>query len=478
MKDPRVATLLSALDGVPPASLEAASAHLPGELGALLRAVAAALRSQDPEAALQDALSGLPVDPARAGAQLQSLDLGLRAAMDALRGQLDGAVAQTDALASSAEALNQELERLQPGEADPEIAAILARATALARDQGALRAVREATSQGQALTAEIEALLGQARRDPAFAQARLPALEARVRALEASLQATEAARPPLSELEAVVRDLRAVGEQRGQPVAELAVVQAGLVEARLGPRAAETTAAWVSALQAALAARDLLAARVAGQRVQAAAIERQDLPQVAVVAHRIADLAEAQGDLRAAVIARLEEASCLARMPEYQADARRLTEQAVGRARASGDPALVARAELTAGQLSESLGDLAEARRIYRRFLEDRKSDTRHPAEVGRAALHLGRLEARRGAARAARDALGLAYEIARVSGDGLLYAPAVAALLEQLSAADARDAAFALLREAEVLVPSLCGPAAVAVLPPLREHVATRWPG
>jgi tetratricopeptide (TPR) repeat protein len=115
----------------------------------------------------------------------------------------------------------------------------------------------------------------------------------------------------------------------------------------------------------------------------------------------------------------------------------------------SAPPAVRARVLLMAGQLYEQLGDEPRARTLFRRILRAGKGDTTFRAELGRAALHLGRLEQRAGQPAQGRQDLRLAYEIAAALGDVRLYLEAVPALVEALADAGKDPDIATVVREA-----------------------------
>jgi hypothetical protein len=109
----------------------------------------------------------------------------------------------------------------------------------------------------------------------------------------------------------------------------------------------------------------------------------------------------------------------------------------------SGGPA----SSPTAGQLQEVVGDDARARILYRRVMQHK--DAAGPAELGRAALHLGRLELRAGQPAQGRKNVRLAYDLALKNADAMLYAEAVPTLIVSLLEAGREPDAAAVVQEA-----------------------------
>lgn len=442
--DDRVAQVVAALDALPPGALDGAAAALPGRPGDVLRAVAAALRAPDRQAAVRrvveadlgglEALQGL-LGPVRADVRGRlarvkaDLDRAgrLAGALDGLRRDLGEAVAAAvDAVAD-----------------DPELAAAARQAQAELDADEAFRAAERAMAAIAAVRETLER-----------ATAGAPPEEARLREQATRLEAEAAAVQRTTEglhrrlLPAVAR-LAEVTRSRNHPAAaDLAAVEAGLAEQAAGPADADVRQRWRRALDLALATGNLGVAWSAGKRVQAEAIQGEDLRLAAVVAHRVADLAGTRGDVARELIARMEEALLLVRLPAFIEKGRAMCGDALARAEEAAPPAR-ARVLLMAGQLSERVGDDTEARKLFRRVMRLAKDDPSFPAELGRAALHLGRLEARAGQPAQARKDLRLAHDIGAGRGDVVLYTEAVPSLVEALVEAGADAEAGEVVRGA-----------------------------
>lgn len=458
----RARSVLDALGGTSPQALRAAALVSPAPIQAMLEGVANALESDNPEAALSAVMQGSAADTTEAQKLLGALSGLVGSQLDILSATATAAeepLAQADAARRAL--LAAELPTPPEGapEVDVALAALLERALDIAGDEAPIRAMRSALAESRSLAAIAKDVLDGARRDPQRAAHAAATLEARVRELERALAHAETAAAGLARVPALVEEFRALAEARGElgAVAELSLVEAGLQERLHGLGNTGVQARWQATFDAAVRAGQVPLARAAAQRLQMVAIEAGDIARVAVLAHRTADLARDQGDVRAEVFARLEEVMALARLPEHRDSARELIAEAIARAESSGEPLLAARARLTHGQLLEHLGDLAGARGVYRALLTAARSDTSYPREMGRAALHLGRLEFADQPSLARKD-LSLAQAIGRRVGEWLLYGPAVVALIEHHTELDERAAVGPLLRELAVEAPRLGG--------------------
>ena len=212
----------------------------------------------------------------------------------------------------------------------------------------------------------------------------------------------------------------------------------------------------------ALEARLLPEARRAANRIEAAAIAAGRLDEVAAVAAQITELASQLGERDAELSAIGDHALAVAQLG-LAGDARALVAQA--HAVSAGDPTRVVRAQLLAGQIAERLGDDAAARIAFRTVTERARAvDLEH--ELGWAALHLGRLEAKAGQMFRAGQDLELAQQVGRALADPSLLALATAARIE--TAAD-RTVAESLLAHVDSL--------ALDVRAELRRRLDARWP-
>lgn len=449
--------------GLTPAELDATAAHLPEPLATTLRQMSAALRSPDAAAALDAALAGVAADEAALRGQLH----GLEAPLGAAGRDLAAGLAQLQALAASMGAagagLAATLEQALAAEG-PDAAALReagltpALAQALRESAGSARALGDpavlAALQGAGALGDA---VGAALRGGSGAEERL---EQQVLGLELAAQALEdAAQRVQAPLEALDQAAAALAADHPAEASTLAQASAALREQAGQP----DPAAWEQALQAALRAEDLDAARRAGQQAQLAALAAGDHARAAVVAHRVADLAARQGDARAEVTARLEEALCLARLPEHRGSTRMILD---GAQRAAGaDRGLGARARLVRGQILEQWGEHAAAWDTLRPLQAEALPDPDLADIAGRAALSLGRVALATGRPTAAREQLGLALTLGRAGGDWRLYSPALSALLELALSTQDRAGARALLRDALAQAPRLGGPEARAAL-------------
>jgi hypothetical protein len=465
----RTSSILRALRGLSPADLAAAAAAAPQPLAGHLAGLAAVLSAPDPAAALAALLDPLTADAAtlqqqldRAGSQLQAQLGGLSAALAALAEPLDG-LTLPDALPEDL------LENLD----DPALSAILTEALQLSGGADLAAKARAAIAEGAALTGELAGMLEAARRDPEAA-AGGQAIQARIDRLTATLAELEAAGQALPDALSLLDRLRRLAEQQHHPVAvDIAIAQAALWDARGDQPPQSLQQRWREALDLALRHQNLPAAQQAAQRTQLLALSRSQPLPAATAAAEVATLARSLDVRRAEVLALLEESLILAGVHERRDDALRRLRAAL--ARAEGHPDLAARVRLSAGQTLERLGEHAEARRAWRDLLRQPDSAAAFPAEAGRAMLYLGRQEARQGRAEAARTHLTGARDIGRSTGDWLLYAPALIALLEDRVRVDDVLGAGALIREARALAPR-GGPGATAALEEMVSYLRGRW--
>lgn len=472
----RARRVLDALGATSPDQLRAAAAVSPAPVAGLLAGVADALESPDPAAALARVMGGAAADTAGAAKLLHLLSGVLGAELDTVAAT---ATAAEGPLAEVDEVRRAFVARGGPPEgADAELARLMERALDIAGDEAPVRAVRSALAETRSLAEVTKDVLDEARRDPDKAAQAAATLEARVKGLEKALGHAEDAVAGVAKVLPLVSDLRALAETRGRhdAAAQLALVQAGLEERMRGLGDAGVQARWQAVFDAAERAGLVPLARTAGQRLQMVAIERGDLTRVAVLAHRTADLARARGDVRAEVFARLEEVVALARLPDHRDDARAMIGDVIARAEQTGERLLAARARLTQGQLLEQLGDTAAARVVYRDLLTAAKADPSFPREVGRAALHLGRLELANNQPAAGRKHLTLALVIARNLGEWLLYAPTNVALIEHHADRDERVEVGQLLRELAAQAPRLGGAQGQRTLDAVVDELVERW--
>jgi hypothetical protein len=473
----RLQSILTALDALPPEALEAAAAFAPGPAARVLRLLAEARVAPDRGTATQriieenladlDAVARLfggrvpppgPGGASQASATAATPDIAGGVIQGTIRGALahvDAALARADALAASlgraqtelGQSLDPLIEVLSDDEElhiaakdaaaelrDPAIAALT---QALVADAAAIRdAVRDAASLGQGREAETRASAWLAAIEP-----RIAALEARAREATALGQALPSRVAP-----ALARIAELARTKKHASAAHLAQVDARMEETVSGLPAASTRVKWRRALDLALGAKKLDLAWVAGKRVQVEALDIGDKKLAALVAHRVADLAAASGSIEAELTARMEEALLLVRLDGFAEQGRAMSDTTLARA-AAAPPHVQARVGLMAGQLQEVVGDDARARILYRRVMQHK--DAAGPAELGRAALHLGRLELRAGQPAQGRKNVRLAYDLALKNADAMLYAEAVPTLIESLLEAGREPDAAAVVQEA-----------------------------
>lgn len=428
--------LNAALTGVDPAALRRAAADAPRHREALA-ALADAVEAGDIDAigAVSEQLAGKGLLDATLRSTLGELGWSF----DRLRRELAGLDARSRALMTQQRRLLDLLDDLDARAAGtPALVAALASARAALEDLGPHEAFAAAHDAARHLVDDLGAVV----QHPAGpAAAALPRHGAR---LEAALRmARDAAQTLPTTLLDAIADAAAIAARLDHPLATpLVEIEAQLAEALLGAADPGVDRRWRRALDRALAAGDLSLARRAARRVQAAALTRDDHRLVAVVAHRLAELAQCTGAPEVEVIARLEQALALARVERFADDARRIAADAVVGAEAlaarggadAGDGvsrggALLARARLMYGQLLDHLGDGAEARRVLRRLMREARDGD--PTVLARAALVLGRLEQAHGQPAQAAKNLGYAFDVARERRDAALLDAATPALIE-----------------------------------------------
>jgi hypothetical protein len=415
--DPARRAAIAALRQIPPERLLATAQMLGGDAGGMLEGLARVLGQPDEQVEAWLTASG--------GARPDAATLGaLRVLLERVAPSMERLAVLRAAVGRVADAGQRVAEAASAwaSERDAELASILARAEVQSatarRDADTLAAVAE---DGATLVAGLSSVL-EGSDDP---EAGLGDLTARVQALEARAARLDGVRERVQELRTIVDDLGAWAVRRGRPDAsQLLVLAASLADEHRDP-APSRHERWRRAFDRAVVEGRLDVARAAGQRAQLLAVELGEVHRVVGVAERLADLAEATGDLRAAVLARLESAIAMAQDRGQRAAAVRVAREAVARAEA-GDGWLRARASLTLGQVLDRVGDAEGARRAWREAMA-RAVD--HPAELMRAALHLGRSQAAH-QPHQARKSLGLARELAERHGEPGVLSSATAALL------------------------------------------------
>ncbi len=473
----RIQSILAALDALPPGGLEAAAAFAPAPAARVLRMLAEARSAPDRAAVTQriieenlsdlDAvgrLFGGRLPPPGPGgtSQASATDSAPDVVTRATQGTIRGALARVDAELTRADALAASLGRAQAelGQAldplvdvlsdDDELHAAAKDAAAELRDPAITTLTRALVADAAAIREAIATAtsLGQGPGAEERAGAWLAALEPRVAGMEArAREATTLGQAlPARVAPALARIAELARTKKHASAAQLAQVDARMEETVSGLPAATTRVKWRRALDLALGAKKLDLAWVAGKRVQIEALDIGDKKLAALVAHRVADLAAESGSIEAELTARMEEALLLVRLDGFAEQGCAMADTTLARAEAA-PPHVHARVGLMAGQLQEVVGDDARARILYRRVMQHK--DAARPAELGRAALHLGRLELRAGQPAQGRKNVRFAYDIAVKSADAMLYAEAVPTLVESLLEAGREPDAAAVVQEA-----------------------------
>jgi hypothetical protein len=440
----RLAAIRAALAGVPAADLHQAAARLGGRWGELLGRVTTALDADGPDA-LRDALSGLPpVDQVEA--ELAPLRAAATDRVAALKGQLGAVRVGLDGLHERRDQLREMVAPLRQGTGDdPELSALLERAAALVEDPGLWTA-------SAAVAARLERVLDQVARAPVGREAdALGSVELTLEAgeLAQEVQTLEVRVAPLFDQVPQLLDQAAdLASARSHAAAPAVAVQAARVwESLSGVAAPEVLGRWQRAFDLGMAHEQLTAVWPAGKRLQASAVRDDDYKRVAVLAHHMAELACAQGARREAVLARMEEAQCLARWPEHHTAARTYLSDAVEIAADSDDPALRQQARLMQGQALELLGAPSEARKVYEHGLRAVRHETPPSGVTGRIALQLGRLRLTQGQHHRAGKALSLGLDAAVAQSDPVLLANVALPLVALALAQEQEDRAAQALR-------------------------------
>jgi hypothetical protein len=436
----RARRVLNALRALPDGALEAALGPALDDNAQLLARVHAAMRAADPEGALADVLRdisapGVPaLDPPGALAAGEAIALTGTKAREAL-----------STIATGQQELAQIGERVLVDAlaADPSLVPLVEDALALLGDDGPFAALR----------ASVETLGGIAEVFAAIQRGE-PDVGKRVAKLRAERDALARVAPSLAEVPALLQRAIEHAEMHGdaKATARLAIAYAALHD---------DLDAWRDALDHAVDAELLPEARRAATRLEAAALASGRLEDVAELASQIGGLAGRLGD-RDAELGAIGDQALVAAQLGLAGDARAL----LVRARELGDgPAREVRVHLLAGQIAERLGDESGARIELRKVMELAR-DAALDHELGWAALHLGRLEAKAGQLFRAGQDLELAQQLGRTLDDPSLLALAAAARIE--AAAD-RTAAEAVLAQVDVLAPDARAE--------LRARLETRWP-
>jgi|GEM_PF-3087947 len=425
LNDPRLASIRAALEDVPLAELRKAAAHLPPQLAGVLTGLADAL---DGGTLDDEVLTRLVGGHDQADVLVRSLgavNQALQARTAALRERVAAMRRQLDGLAEHRGALHKgfgQLEGLAAGDAD--LAALLAQAAATVSDEGPWQASAALLQRTERLVARLADLDPLLHADDRTGQA----LGSEAAALEQAAQALQAATKPMLEaLPGLLDQATDLALTRDHGAAPAIALQAARVwEVRAGLAHADAIARWSKAFGAALKHDVLPAAWVAGKRLQAAALPNQDFGRVAAIAHQVADLAYRQGARPQAVIARLEEAQCLARLPDHRDSARVCAHDALAIADKGQDTALQAQARLMFGQAMELLDDPSAAVEAYQRALMDARAGGELGVGHGRIALHLGRIQSTQDPTDPAWEHLSLAVDLGVAHTDPSLLSAAL----------------------------------------------------
>lgn len=426
-------------------TLREAASRSPGGLGATLRGVADALSSPDPGAALARLFEQDPT-------LREDLPRDIRRGVEAARGailahklKLSAMRAQSERLATHRERLLASLrEALALVEADPELGA-------LAREALLLGEHLPSDDELRATFVELETTLEQlnASLSAIGVDAPAPAVVAPlVEGLESRLAELVDKADPGPAVDLLVRLASLTLTRKSPGSAAVCAVAASAVSTLQGPTHPSAQRLWRQALDAAVQQRDGGRAWVAGKHVQAEGVLRADWALVALVAHQVADLHPEESER--AQLARLEEALALSRISKHREMAGRIATHVLNGAKRA-PAAHQARLWLMAAQVSELLGEDTEAIHRLRAALEHSQGG---PADVmGRAALHLGRLEAAAGHKHQAHQALELAWRVAGTTGDWGLFSAAAPAWIEHLRGLGEVDAAREALQRAVTLI-------------------------
>lgn len=425
---------LRALEDIDPRQLETAAAHLPPELGSLLRELTATLRRGESPREVEDRLREQVGDPIGFIRRLLPLLAASGGAMDRLRAQLTALERAVEGLGQARERIVEGLEALlSQGREDPALAPALERAVAVARELPGPDRVETLLHDHRSLLEEVQQVLEEASPVPP------EGLERRVRALEDRSRRLLQEREPILERLVETLDLavEAAGDRKAALAASLAVHAARIVDDLEHGEPRDRHRRWRRALDLALEGEAVSLAWTAGKHVQAEALRAEDHKLAALVAHRVADACEGSGEGSRALLARMEEAQALARLPRYRERALRLGRHVAAQAQ-SAEPPVRARLLLMFGQLLAGTKNAAEARKVFKQVVRSvprHSHPERHPsAEVlGRAALHLGVLEREAGQLRQSERSLRFAHHLGAARGDAGLYEAAVRNLVDLL---------------------------------------------
>lgn len=431
MSDKREQALERAARDLDPEALRQAASQLSGPVARLMDQVAGALEGSDRGAALAQVFQA-SLDPSKGAEQvLGQSSSALRGRLTLIRARLESLKDAAGSVGAARDALMGSVRELRavPGW-DQELELLLDEAASLC-DGLDLSQVESTLAASQTLIDDLDAMLAGLEKGKTVVP---PDLEKRAAALDGAFADVL---PDLHRAHETLQRAAALARERGSPAApELALVTTAFAERLHGPADADVQRQWRETLELALAAEKAEVAWAAGKRVQAVALDSKDWTLVAVVAHRVADLLPVGSDRE--ILARLEEALALVQLEPYRLDAVKLADTCLHHSEKA--PAVRTRALLMAGQVNEQAKDHGRARKLYRRCLDEGK-DVGPAAVVGRAALHLGRLSELHQPVQAGR-ALELAFNIARGQGDWMLFIGAAPALVDYFRRAGLPDSA------------------------------------
>jgi tetratricopeptide (TPR) repeat protein len=435
VSDKRQAALDRAARELDPQTLRDAANRLGGPVGRLMGELADAAAAPLPGAALADVLSQL--DPAKGPEQVLDTSVveGQLAVVTDRLGRLRSAGAS---MAATHAALMTGLTALTEESGwDPEVEALLADAMDQANAVD-VDGVEVVLADLAGLAADLQAAFEGVNRGETdgFAD-----LQSRAGDLDEALRV---AAPDLAAIEDVLSRAAELARQRDNAAAlPLVQLSTQFAEELHGPDDERVQLRWRVLLDMGLAAEDRGLAWTAGKKVQAQAVDARDWKLVAVVAHKVADLFDI-GEPQESM-ARMEEALALVQLPAYREPGLQLVQTVLANAQGT---AAERRVVLMAGQAYEQAGDEAMARRLFNTCLQLNKTEG-DPSIVGRAALHLGRLQVDAGLKAQGRDALRLAYNISRGRGDWMLFIGAAPALHAHLVGCKKLEEAAQLRQEA-----------------------------
>lgn len=466
--DDEVAALREA---VSPEVLRKAARSAPGAWGDLLHDLADALEADEPASAVAQVVStawgSTPTDPEAARDAVDRLMKGLLPLADQAERSARDAAAHRSTLAEHQVQLREAAEA-ESTRGEPHLAEALETLgdpTLLERLGGVL------TDADGAVQAVAGILRRSAGGRPASAE-ELRAVTAQLKGLRARAEAADPTERLLQALQLVRKRLAEDDDPRA---ADLALLEAALRQSstdRIDP----STALPLFEEALAIAERHgvLRVAQDAARALQADALRRDDFARVAELARRVTAIADAEGEYRPRVLARLEEAMAVARAgdPTRGFD---LADQTEDLAAAFHIPELVGRARLAKGQILEQLGEPRRAIRAYEpivRDLSDASSDVERSV-AGQALMGIARCMT------PGPERLATWRRVQRVGVElhnFALYLRATIGAVEELAAADDREAAVTELFEGRRLAGQVVGPTAEKPFDECAERLEAQW--